>query len=236
MSLPFNEDADKKHVRKFQCFVCSMQFLTFQEFVDHIVEKHEEGREYVLCPLARCRTPVRDVRAHFKAFHRNEKIPATGSHMMRAIEWHDIKPADGSKTKKKPKFRSGTYESTKMGKTFSYDSGWECTVLECLDSWNDVLAFEVEPFEIPYIHEGTCHKYLPDLFIAFLDGHKEVWEIKPANQTALKKNQNKWFAAKSACEARGWGFEVVTEQLIEKLKNKVKTQHLIVEQDEPDYE
>jgi hypothetical protein len=233
MALPFEKE---KNIRKFQCFVCGHQFLEFQEYTDHIIEKHEEGREYVRCPLSRCRVPVRDTRSHFKAFHRNEKIPTNGSCMMRAIEWKDIKPADGSKTKKKPKFREGNYESTKMGKTFHYDSGWECTVLECLDAWNEVLAFEVEPFEIPYIHDGKCHKYLPDLFIAFLDGHKEVWEVKPSNQTALKKNQDKWFSAKAACEARGWGFEVVTEQLIEKLKKKVKTQHLIVEEEEPDYE
>jgi hypothetical protein len=232
MTLPFDNE---KSVRKFQCFVCGVQFTEFQEFKDHIVEKHEEGREYVLCPLTRCRTPVRDVRAHFKAFHKGEKVPNVGP--MRAIEWKDVKPADGRATKKKPKFRDGNYESTKMGKSFHYDSGWECTVLELLDAWNEVIAFEVEPFEIPYIHEGSCHNYLPDLFIAFLDGHKEIWEVKPSNQTAMQKNKDKWYSAQQACDARGWGFEVVTEQLIEKLKKKVKTQHLVTEtEDEPDWE
>lgn len=219
MSLPFQNNKS----RKYQCFVCGVQHDLFDEFTKHIKEKHEEGRDYVVCPLPRCGAAVRDVRTHFKARHPGQPVPPKG--MMKASVWREVTPDGGIKTKK-PKFREGFYESTKMKKSFHYRSGWEAKVYEYLDAWNEVIAYEVEPFEIPYIHEGEAHKYKPDLFIAFLDGHNEVWEVKPSNQTTLQKNKDKWFSARLACEARGWGFEVVTEILIEKLKNKVKNQHL----------
>jgi len=217
------ENSEDKNKKKYQCFVCGVQFTIFDEFTAHILEKHEEGRDYIKCPLKRCSCPVRDVRAHMKARHPTEKIPQTGQ--LKSLIWRDISPQGKVKTKK-PKFREGYYESTKMGKAMYYRSGWEATVFELLDTWNEVVAFEAEPFEIPYIHDGNCHNYKPDIFVAFLDGHKEIWEVKPSSQTHLEKNQDKWFSAKRACEARDWGFEVITEQVIEKLKKTVKNQHL----------
>ena len=55
-----------------------------------------------------------------------------------------------------------------------------------------------------------------------MDGHVEIWEIKPANQTALPKNQAKWAACQHHCEARGWKFMVMTEVGIGKLKKSAK--------------
>ena len=220
MKLPYDNNSQK---RKYQCFVCGVAFLDFEEYKSHIIQNHEEGTDYVKCPLARCQAPVRDVRVHFKAIHPSETLPKQG--MLKATLWRDI-TADGKAKKKKPKCREGYYQSTKMGKAFFYRSGWEATVFECLDSWNEVLAYEVEPFEIPYIHKGESHKYIPDVFVMFLDGRKEVWEIKPSSQTHLQMNQDKWYSAKIACEARGWNFEVIVEQRIEKLKKIIKEQYL----------
>ena len=50
----------------------------YESYKSHILENHEEGREYVICPLTRCGCPVRCVRTHFKAKHPHEKsIPKT---------------------------------------------------------------------------------------------------------------------------------------------------------------
>jgi hypothetical protein len=209
--------------RKYQCFVCSLIYDEFDEFSAHIVNEHEEGTDYVLCPLERCKAPVRCIKSHYKARHPSEKMPHKG--MLKATIWRDIDP-QGKIKKRKAKFRTGWHESSKMKKNFYYRSSWEKITYECLDSWHDVVAYDVEPFKIPYIHNGECHDYIPDLFIAFLDGHKEIWEIKPTNQTSLKKNQDKWFSARRACEAREWNFIVVTEQVMNKLKIKVKNQYL----------
>lgn len=209
-------------IRKFRCFVCSIEFEQFDEYKNHILESHEEGQDYIKCPVEYCQAPIRCMRSHFKAKHPHLALPKTG--MLKAIVWRDI--ASNGKMKRKNKFREGWHESTKMGKNFYFRSGYEKSVFELLDSWHRVMAYEVEPFAIPYIHEGSQHNYTPDVFISFIDGKIEIWEIKPASQTLLEKNQNKWFSAKRACEAKGWGFEVITEQTIEKLKKTVKNQYM----------
>jgi hypothetical protein len=215
MTLPF----DDKSKRKFQCFVCGESFEELNLFREHILEKHEEGREYVICPLARCKIPVRDLRMHFKAIHPSEPMPKAG--MMKALIWKDISPKTGKMKTRKPKFREGWYESTKMNKSLRYRSGYECTVYECLDCRNDIQAFEPEPFEIPYLNGTEMRKYRPDLLVVYTDGRKELWEIKPHDQQHLQINKDKWHAAENFCQEQGWDFVVVTEAAIEKLKASV---------------
>ena len=132
------------------------------------------------------------MRLHFKVKHPSEKLPKKAQ--TRAMVWKDIAPRRGKKGQKdgkpdmvtrKPKFRKGIYESTKMSRNFKYASGYECTVFELLDSWVEVEAFAVEPFKIPYVFKGEPHTYIPDILVTFIDGNTELWEVKPENQTAL---------------------------------------------------
>jgi DNA-directed RNA polymerase subunit RPC12/RpoP len=227
MSMQF--DISDKHQRKYQCFVCGEQFTDFAEYKEHIFKNHEEGNDYVKCPLQRCGAPVRDVKLHFKTRHPSEKVPAKC--MMRALVWKDVAPPRRKKKDGKPemvtrtpKFRQGLYESIKMNRNFTYKSGYECCVYELLDAWVEVVAFAVEPFKIPYTFEGEPHTYTPDILVNFVDGHCELWEIKPENQTALPKNKAKWKSAEAACTTRGWLFKVITEQVINQLKKKVANQ------------
>jgi hypothetical protein len=218
MTLPFG-DSSGKHV----CFCCGMQFSEYEEFRSHIIESHEEGREFVRCPLEHCKAPVRDVKLHMKVKHpsfdlRNFKGQA------RAIIWHDFS-AKGKKTRK-PRFKQGKYESTKTGKTLGYRSGLEEKLYKVLDQHDEVMSFYSEPFNIDYIHRGQAHKYTPDLIVNFMDGRRQVWEVKPSNQTDLEMNKNKWRAAEEACKIRGWSFEVFTEQRIDKLAVEVRRQKL----------
>ena len=219
MPLPF--DIPNKNKRKYSCFICGVKFETFKEFQSHIIEEHEEGRDYIICPLKRCQAPVRCLRSHFKCKHPSEKIPKIG--MMKSIVWHDIAAKKRKKTRK-PKFREGYHQSSIMNKPLHYRSGYEKTIYECLDVDAEVNAFNVEPFKISYLHKGKEHKYIPDLIVQFIDGSTEVWEIKPANQTFLEVNQNKWRAANKACQNRGWKFIVITETGIDKLKKKIRNQ------------
>jgi len=218
MTLQFG-DSSGKHV----CFCCGMQFSEYEEFRSHIIESHEEGREFVRCPLEHCKAPVRDVKLHMKVKHpsfdlRNFKGQA------RAIIWHDFS-AKGKKTRK-PRFKQGKYESTKTGKTLGYRSGLEEKLYKVLDQHDEVMSFYSEPFNIDYIHRGQAHKYTPDLIVNFMDGRRQVWEVKPSNQTDLEMNKNKWRAAEEACKIRGWSFEVFTEQRIDKLAVEVRRQKL----------
>lgn len=219
MTLPYVPENNK---RMYQCFVCGIEFSNYEDYKTHIIDNHEEGRDYVKCPLARCGAPVRDVRMHFKSRHPHDTMPKCCQ--MSAIVWRDIRPTN--KKQKKPKYKQGFYPSTKTGKQFKFLSSWEEDVYRCLDMWEDVLTFEAEPFKIPYLFEGTAHNYKPDILVAFIDGHKELWEIKPARQTDLPVNKAKWYAAEQACKARGWGWKVITERSVNQLKKKVRIQGL----------
>jgi hypothetical protein len=217
--LPFPSDNGK---RKYQCFVCGITFEEYENYKNHILESHEEGREFVICPLNRCGAPVRDLRSHYKSRHPYEKsVPKTGQ--MKAIIWKDqSSKKDGKLKQRKPKFREGYLISTKNGgKEMHYRSGMECNVYECLEAMTECIGYEVEPFKVQYSFMGEIHEYNPDLKVCFADGRIEIWEIKPSNQTHLPKNSAKWAACNQYCEARGYGFMVLTEIGMNKLKQSL---------------
>ena len=209
-----------KSPRIYRCFVCGIEFFDYEEFKIHILENHEEGREYIVCPKATCGAPVRDMKSHFKACHRYDQLPR--GIQTKAMVWKDT---SGRKTKK-PRFRKGEFASVKNGgRLITYRSGWECKCYEFLEEWNEVVAYAAEPVKVPYMWKGKQHNYKPDLIIQFTDGHKEMWEIKPAKQTTIQQNKAKWAAAKEYCLARDWEFQVITENSLAKLNILLKEQN-----------
>lgn len=216
MTLPFQKINEAE--RQYTCFVCGKSFKNPEEYRDHIIEKHQEGREYVRCPLARCGFPVRDIRAHFKACHRNEPMPK--GCQMKAIVWKDTRDPK-SRKKRGVHFHDGDFASQKNNKKIHYRSGYELEVYKCLEQMHDVVRYDAEPFGIPYWYKGEHKKYFPDLMVQFADGHVEIWEVKPASQTTYDLNDAKWSAADKFCEARGYHFEVKTEQGIQDLRRQI---------------
>src|SRR5690606_36339156 len=106
--------------RKFQCFVCGQLFSDYIEYKDHIVESHEEGREYVICPLQHCQAPVRDLKMHVKVKHRGVDLKGIEKKFQtKATVWNDFSPT-GKKKTRPPKVRRGKYVSVKTGKVFDY--------------------------------------------------------------------------------------------------------------------
>jgi len=213
----------KNNERKWQCFCCGMQFTAADEFKNHVIEKHDEGRDYIICPLKRCSFPVRCLRSHFKAKHKGDEIPKKGQ--MKAMIWKDHKNPNERKGKvktRKPKFREGYMTSLKNNKEIHYRSGTECQVYECLEAIPEVVKYDAEPIKIPYLFDGEKHNYFPDLSVFFSNGKIEIWEVKPQDQTWLPVNKAKWEAAKHFCETRGWKFIVITEMELEKLKKKIR--------------
>jgi hypothetical protein len=218
MPLPFND----RTARKWVCFVCGQAFTDFLDFKDHIKDKHDEGRDYIVCPMTHCQAPVRDLKMHFKVKHPGTDVPPIK--MQRAMIWRDQTPSGKTKVRK-PEFYGGLMISLKNhGREFHYKSRYECVVLECLEAIDEVAAYGYEPIKggIPYLFEGEPHHYHPDLVIQFQDGHIEVWEIKPTSQTDLAVNKAKWAAAELYCQARNWGFVIITETGIAKLKKRVR--------------
>lgn len=214
MNWAFNNSKN----RKYQCFVCGVNFNTEKEFTSHITEEHELSREYILCP--HCKAPIRDLRIHWKIRH--NCLPFPTNCQIKAIVWREFTPEGKRKKSKKPSFREGYFESNKMKKVMHYRSGYECDVFECLESLNEIAAYDSESLKIPYIWNGEPHNYIPDIFVQFVDGRRELWEIKPANQTSDPQNQAKWASAKKFCEHMGWKFEIITEPTINQLKKRTR--------------
>jgi DNA-directed RNA polymerase subunit RPC12/RpoP len=209
--------------RVFTCFICGKQFDLYNEYRDHIIDTHEEGREYIKCPA--CEAPVRDLKTHFSAKHPNRALPKNCQ--LRAVVWFDFK--SGKKKTRKPKFREGYFESKKNNCSLHYRSGYECEVYELLEQDGDVVTFAVEPYKVPYYHEGKWLEYIPDLRVNYMGGKVEIWEIKPSTQTRLEKNKDKWKAMEVYAEKLGWQFKVITETEIGRLRVKIKQQRLINE-------
>lgn len=204
--------------RQYCCFVCGIIHDDYESFKKHILEDHEEGREYVKCPVVYCGCPCRDLRPHFKQKHPTVQIPKGIQY--KATVMYDVR---NGKKKKIPSFKEGTFISKKNnGKIMHYRSSYELDVFECLEILGDVLCYDVEPFYIEYIHKGKIHKYYPDILVKYIDGNVELIEIKPSNQTNLEVNKSKWSYAESYCINRGWKFEVYTENRINQLKKKTK--------------
>lgn len=214
--FPFN----KNNMRQYTCFVCGVAFNEFKEFNEHIISNHDEGREYIKCPLSRCEACVRDLRQHFKSKHKNETCPKSGQ--MKATIWKDINLKTGKLKQKKPKFREGYMYSVKNGIEVHYRSGMECEVYECLESMDEVISYEVEPLKINYSFQGEVKEYNPDLRVFFTDGRIEIWEIKPSNQTSIEKNKAKWASCQYYCDNRGYKFMVLTEVGLQKIKKGIR--------------
>ncbi len=218
------EDAGKSKSRKFQCFVCGKNYEAYEEYKEHILQSHQEGREFISCPD--CGSPVRDVKLHYKTKHPSRIMPKNVQH--RVAVWHDFKVGkfgkSEKKTTRKPSFRSGTFCSKKCNRDFEYKSGMECDFFECLEADVDVLAYSYEGMKIPYFFQGKWHNYLPDIKVTFLDNTIQIWEIKPANQTNYDQNKAKWAAAQNYCLNIGYEFIVMTEVGLGKLKTKLKQQ------------
>jgi hypothetical protein len=209
--------------KKLRCFVCGRDFNSYEEFKEHIIDEHEEGREYLMCGY--CGAPVRDVRLHYKVKHPGVEMPKDGQ--MRATVWYDFSGKRKKPQKKVPNFKEGYHASPKNNfQAMHYRSGYEKEVYTLLDEYNDVDSYEVEPQDCvtEYYWDGKMKKYHPDLKVRFKDGRIEVWEIKPSNQTDYPINTAKWDSCAKNMGQRGWTFSVKTEQGIERLKRKVKSQ------------
>lgn len=94
MSLDFNNHNNRRYV----CFVCGLSIEDPAEYRSHIVDNHELGRDYVVCPLQRCGFPVRCVRTHFKAHHPKESIPKVAQ--TKSTIWRDFNSKGEKKTRR----------------------------------------------------------------------------------------------------------------------------------------
>lgn len=119
-----------------------------------------------------------------------------------------------------------------------YRSWWEYQVMSMLDSSKNVIEWGSETIVIPYRSpiDNKLHRYFTDFYVKkknHSDGKIEtvIIEVKPKGQTVPPKvqtnskknkkylnevktwgvNSAKWAAAEEYCKARGWKFQILTE-------------------------
>jgi hypothetical protein len=207
--------SDNKRVKNFCCFVCDTVFESLEEFRSHIVTEHEEGTDFIVCPCEECKIPVRDLRTHMALKHPEQKVP--DGYPVRPIILRDCK----FKKKRKTAFKQGNFYSKKNNKQLFFRSGLESEFYKCLEKSNQIQKYTVESLEIEYVYEGKLRRYIPDILVEYTSGKKELWEIKPKNQTKMPKNLAKWKAADDYCRKRNIEFIVLTERGLRVMKKKL---------------
>jgi len=105
--------------------------------------------------------------------------------------------------------------------------------MKYLDRQPEVLRWSSEEIIIPYRSpiDNRLHRYFPDFWVKTVQGESLI-EIKPKKQTKPPKpnpkhrrrylkevktwgvNEAKWKAAELFCEAKGWKWQIITEDTL----------------------
>lgn len=113
--------------------------------------------------------------------------------------------------------------SEKLDKEVFYRSSWERAAVEWLDKEETIRTFTYEPFSIAYhIIEASGVRqqryYIPDFLVEYVDGRKELWEIKPAAYSESAKVKQKQSAAEEYCQTHGIdAYKLLTKQSLEEM-------------------
>jgi len=96
--------------------------------------------------------------------------------------------------------RQGKFFSKKNGGIWlHYRSSWEKNWYQLLEKLTKVKSYRVEPVIVEYHWKGGTHHYLPDLLVLYIDGTRDLVEVKPGYRRKDSKNQAKFKAARLWC-------------------------------------
>ena len=115
---------------------------------------------------------------------------------------------------KKKRFHTGTYTSTKTGKSMVYRSSWELEFMQYLDSDDTVALYSYESVIVPYrrsLRSIRISKYIVDFRVEYTSGVTVLYEIKSSSFVNRRVNVAKFGACRTYCEQHGWQFSVLTE-------------------------
>lgn len=107
----------------------------------------------------------------------------------------------------------GRFPSLKLDRMVDFESLIERDFIYLLDFDPDVVSFTEQPLTIEYEHEGKVRSYTPD-FHVIKNGQNWLVECKPQQMLRTGPNQRKFAAGQTWCAARGWQFEVITDEQI----------------------
>jgi hypothetical protein len=117
------------------------------------------------------------------------------------------------KKKRRGHYNRGEYTSPIAG-ACKHRSGWELAYMKYLDENPDVTKWEYEKLKIEYVSNtraGKIRNYIPDFYVEYSDGRREVVEIKPQRKLDQAIIKKKTSAAQSWCFSMGITFVIITE-------------------------
>ena len=104
----------------------------------------------------------------------------------------------------------GHFPSLKLGRMVEFESLIERDFVFLLDFEPDVAFFVEQPLTIEYEQDGRRRHYTPDFHVVWKRQNILV-ECKPEQLIHLPLNQAKSEVAREWCTARGWRFQLVTD-------------------------
>lgn len=120
--------------------------------------------------------------------------------------------------RKRWKYKTGYYKSSKNNKRFRYKSSWEKSYMQYLDSNDNVEKWDYECIKILYLSKwGKRFRkrwYIPDFYVEYKDGRKELIEIGPSRLKCKGKNVQKITYARNYCRDKDLKFKLITEKYL----------------------
>lgn len=105
----------------------------------------------------------------------------------------------------------GRFPSLKLDRMVAFESLIERDFIYLLDFESDVTWFAEQPLTISYQHKGKTLGYTPDFHVIRGDQNILV-ECKLEKSISKDDNQCKFAAAQAWCAAKGWVFQVVSDE------------------------
>jgi hypothetical protein len=78
-----------------------------------------------------------------------------------------------------------------------------------LDNDVNVTTWDAECVRIAYSYADNKRYYIPDFLVTFVDGHRELWEVKAEQFITTEKVVLKSLVAMEYCELEGIGAYVM---------------------------
>lgn len=105
----------------------------------------------------------------------------------------------------------GRFPSLKLKRMVDYESLIERDFLYLLDFEPEVTWFMEQPLTITYTDQAKTRTYTPDFHI-ISNSRNILVECKPQQFVGKASNQLKFATAEQWCFARGWTFQIVTDE------------------------
>ena len=191
-SMMHTEESWKKISESIQERMAHPDWIPSFKGKNHTEESKEKLRE-----AKRINPPIGEKNGMFGKRHSEES-------RNRMSEVRTLRMVDGSiKPYGNNNHMSGHFTSEKTSLVHRYRSSWELAAMGYLDGDPSVSSWNYECLRIPYYYENNKRWYVPDFFVEYSDGRKEVWEIKPKQFIDSDANKLKSEAAAKFCIENG---------------------------------